>query len=64
MVVAERAHRGAVPSSMKVAAPSLPGGVEGHAVAGGELANSHEVVKGGIGRRPYCGAQGGRGVER
>ena len=59
----EGAHRGTVPSSEKIAAPSLPGGVEGHAVTGGELTDSHEAIKSGAGRCPYSSIQRGGDVK-
>ena len=59
----EGAHRGTVPSSEKIAAPSLPGGVEGHVITGDELTDSHEAIKSGAGRGPYSSVQRGRDVK-
>ena len=59
----ERTRRGTVPSSLEIAASSSPGGVKGHAVAGGELPNPHEAVEGGTSRSPNGGVQWGSNVE-
>jgi len=57
------AHRGTVPSSEKITAPSLPEGVEEHVVTGDELTDSHEAIKSGAGRCPYSSVQRGGDVK-